>query len=52
MFIVHRRIWGPLAGVATALLFVLLLGMNSDVPSEIQAAAPQQTAVADLARSH
>jgi len=44
MFILYRRFWGPLAGVATALLFVLFLGTDADVQMQQPAAAVAQVA--------
>jgi hypothetical protein len=44
MFIFKRQLWGPVAGLATALLLVLVLGMGSDIPSARQTRAPAQLA--------
>jgi hypothetical protein len=51
MFILYRRFWGPLAGVATALLFVLLLGTDADAPAQQPAAAAVQMAFAPADRT-
>jgi len=39
MFIIRSRLWGPIAGVATALLFVWILGTGGE-HSNPQGAAP------------
>jgi hypothetical protein len=46
MFIFNRRIWGPLAGVATALLIVFALGMQTDRPAQAPAANAQVASAA------
>jgi hypothetical protein len=44
MFIVRSRLWGPIAGVATALLFVWILGTDSERANPGDAAPASQIA--------
>jgi len=44
MFIIRSRVWGPIAGVATALLFVLILGTGGEQSRPKPAAPASQVA--------
>ena len=44
MFIISNRLWGPIAGVAVALLFVLILGSEGEPSSQVAAAGASQVA--------
>ncbi len=44
MFIVSNRVWGPIAGVAAALLFVLILGEYGEPSHKVAAAGGAQVA--------
>jgi hypothetical protein len=44
MFIVSNRLWGPIAGIAAALLFVLIVGKAGESPSPVAAAGATQVA--------
>ncbi|HZF16902.1 MAG TPA: hypothetical protein VE046_13260 [Steroidobacteraceae bacterium] len=52
MFIVSNRVWGPIAGVATALLFVFVLGRDGEStrPAAPAAATRVATTTLDKAR--
>jgi hypothetical protein len=52
MFIFHREFWGPVAGLATALLFVLALSVGNDLQDSAQGDAPAQVAAVGVGQAH
>ena len=52
MLIFRRELWGPVAGVATALLLVLALSMGSDLQNSAQGHTAAQVAAVGFAQAH
>jgi hypothetical protein len=52
MLIFRRELWGPVAGVATALLLVLALSMGSDLQNSAQGHTAAQVAAVGFAHAH
>ena len=52
MFIINRNFWGPVAGVATALLLVFAMNLASNLPDSTPVEQPAPAATIAYAPAH